>query len=176
MEYCQYSLYPCPREADMSSWDSGSSPERGSSDLCTATSGSCTERRVLCFVTPWYTAPPAPCHTSAYSTWQYSQQGHERIKQISVSFYVLLVGYIQYVARDLVSEVWVLGGHDLPVVVVELPDQRGVVSKRLWSGQLLGLVGPPVAACSSAQYTHTFTPLALRSACLSAIYVCSHVL
>ena len=25
-------------------------------------------------------------------------------------------------------------------------------------------------------YTHTFTPLALRSACLSAIYVCSHVL
>ena len=66
-----------------------------------------------------------------------------------------------------------LGGHDLPAVVVELPDQRGVVSKRLWSGQLLGLVGPPVAACSSAQYTHTFTPLALWSACLSDIYVCS---
>ena len=76
---------------------------------------------------------------------------------------------MRYVGRDLVSEVWVLGGHDLPAVVVELPDQRGVVSKRLWSGQLLGLVGPPVAACSSAQYTHTFTPLQLRSAYLTAL-------
>ena len=92
MEYCQYSLYPCPCEADMSSWDSGSSPECGSSDLCTATSGSCIERRVPCFVTPWYTAPPAPCHTSAYSTRQYSEQGHERIKQMSVSFLCTLGG------------------------------------------------------------------------------------
>ena len=50
---------------------------------------------------------------------------------------------------DLMSSIRLLGVHDLPAVVVELPDQGGIGCKGLWSGQLLGLVCPPVATSSS---------------------------
>ena len=64
------------------------------------------------------------------------------------------------------SRVGVFAAHDLPAVVVELPDQGGVACKGLWCGQLRGLEGPPVASCSPS---HTNT----QSGCL--LYVRMHM-
>ena len=49
------------------------------------------------------------------------------------------------VVHHLMCSVGVLGVHNLPPVAVELPDQRGIGDKGLHCGQLLGLVGAPVA-------------------------------
>lgn len=52
------------------------------------------------------------------------------------------------VVHHLMCSVGVLGVHNLPPVAVELPDQRGIGDKGLHCGQLLGLVGAPVATGS----------------------------